>query len=218
MSATRNLARRALRHVCERLERLHEALENLGRRLHDSIAQLIGSQVGEVVREAIYAVLRRSLARPPGHDPPLPEPRFEQFGHSRAGAGLTRRDPYHDDPYRQEHYPDDPYRDDPWGAPAYPDDHFDDRDSHELRGRPAAVTVPGSVNDQPALGWWALLPPVVQLADWWLRRLPRRLRWVQALAVGTAAALGAVTAGPLASALTATATALVLLGSLANHI
>ena len=53
----RNVLRRAVRHLSHRLERLHEALVGLGQRLRDSIAGLVGSHLGEAIRDAVRALL-----------------------------------------------------------------------------------------------------------------------------------------------------------------
>jgi hypothetical protein len=210
MSATRNLLRRTVRQACARLERLHEALLGLGRRLHDSIAQLLGSHIGEAVREAILAALQRALPGPPGHAPPRPQPRWGRPDDDYHWPERSRPDAHNQaarhDPYAEEGY------NGAWDTQAYPDDHLD-----EPERQPAEMTVPNRAVEQSPQGWWALVPPMLQVAEWWLQRLPGRPAWLRALTVGAAAAVGAVTAGPLAGALTATATALALLSSLAGN-
>src|SRR5579872_6957651 len=45
------------RFLMDRLEKLHDALQNLGQRLRASIAQIIGTQIGDAVQEAIEGLL-----------------------------------------------------------------------------------------------------------------------------------------------------------------
>ena len=72
--------------------------------------------------------------------------------------------------------------------------------------------------DQDFPGWWALLPPALHLAGWGLRRFPAGPRLLGAVGVGAAAAVAAVTIGPLAGILTAAAGAVVLLTALADGV
>jgi hypothetical protein len=202
MSSTRNLARRAVRLACERLERLREALLGLGRRLRDSIAQLVGSHVGEAVRETVHALLEDSYPRPAGPDPP---PR------------ASYRGSYQQVPYRGESYPEDLYGDDSYhddchrhvGEEPYrrsqPDRHDHDKPI------PQAVALPSPT-------WWSLVPPAVQMAGWVVRRLPGRPSLLGSLLVGVAAAVTTGTAGPMAGAVTAVAGVVVLLTALSQTI
>src|SRR4051794_31564496 len=61
------LPRRARRYLLERLERLHEALASLARRLRDGIATVIGTHVGDAVRDALQAALDRTYQIRLGH-------------------------------------------------------------------------------------------------------------------------------------------------------
>jgi hypothetical protein len=207
MSASRNLARRAVRHLAQRLERLHEALQSLGRRLRESIAQLIGSHAGETIREAIHALLESLIPRPQGRDPPLREPyRPDPYRPDR-----DREDRDHDDPYRADRYRTDPAGNDPYG-PGWQDDPG----GHDDWGRGYGMTSTPAIPDRslPPDGlppWCALLPPTLQLPVWCLRKLPCSPRLLGAIGVGAAAAITAVAAGPLAGAITATAGAIALL-------
>jgi len=209
MSANRKLARRALRGLADRLERLQEALQGLAGRLRESIARLVGDHAGEAIREAIWALLEGLSSGPQGRDPPPRVPyrdpyRADPFssGDNRgalygAGRSWDRRDPY---------------RDEPRG------DWLEDREEHEdwgggygqtERDGPLAASLPG---------WWALLPPALHLAGWGLRRFPPGPRLLGAVGVGAAAAVAAVTIGPLAGILTAAAGAVVLLTALADGV
>src|SRR5262249_56855882 len=68
MSPIHALAARALGGARERLGLLHSSLLELGRRLRDRIAELVGSHAGEAVREAVLAALPRSGPGPPPRD------------------------------------------------------------------------------------------------------------------------------------------------------
>src|SRR5262249_40545409 len=83
------LTRPMRRFLIDRLERLNEALLTLGQRLRESIAQIVGVQVGEAVQDAIEGMLNKKPTRTSSHR------RFSQ-------------DRYHDPPY---HRPDDRYED-----------------------------------------------------------------------------------------------------------
>ena len=52
------LSRPARRFLAERLDRLQETLENFGRRVREGVAAVLGSHIGEAVRDALHAVLR----------------------------------------------------------------------------------------------------------------------------------------------------------------
>jgi hypothetical protein len=209
MSATRNLARRTVRQLCARLERLHEALLGLGQRLRESIAQLIGSHIGEAVREAVRALLEGAVPRPPGH---THDPYRSSHQRSDFHPGARHASPGHD-----------PWGRDPWGSDPYSEDAYQDEMLENGAGNQPAQgggASPVQMPELPALPgmprWWSFLPAALQLADWWLRRYPSRPRLVGALVVGAAAAITAVTAGPLAGAVTAVAGTAVLLTSLAD--
>jgi hypothetical protein len=218
MSATRKLARQ----LCARLERLHQALLGLGQRLRESIAGLIGSHIGEAVREAIRAMLDGAVPRPPGqtlphaHDPyrdPYRASHARSDFHPAGRHGSPGNDPWGRDPWGNDHYEQDPYSED-----ACQDEMLENGAGSQPGQGPGASPV--QMPELPALPgmprWWSFLPAALQLADWWLRRYPGRPRLVGALVVGAAAAITAVTAGPLAGAVTAVAGTAVLLTSLAD--
>jgi hypothetical protein len=58
-----HLSRPARRFLSDRLDRLHNALESLGQRLREGIAHLVGSHIGDAVRDALASALQ--------HKPPL---------------------------------------------------------------------------------------------------------------------------------------------------
>jgi hypothetical protein len=72
------LTRPVRRFLSERLERLREALENLGRRLRESVAQLLGTHIGETVRQAVENALQVQPLR--RYDP---EPFYRHGGRER---------------------------------------------------------------------------------------------------------------------------------------
>jgi hypothetical protein len=204
MSANRKLARRALRGLADRLERLQEALQGLAGRLRESIARLVGDHAGEAIREAIWALLEGLSSSPQGRDLPRTPYRADPFqgGDSRGaayGAGLSwdRRDPYRDEPRR---------------------DWLEDREEHDDWGGGYGQTERDGPLAARFPGWWALLPPALHLAGWGLRKFPPGPRLVGAVGVGAAAAVAAVTVGPLAGILTAAAGAVVLLTALADGV
>ncbi len=61
------LSRPARRFLSDRLERLHDALENLGQRLREGIAHLVGGHIGDAVRDALASALQHKLPSRP-HD------------------------------------------------------------------------------------------------------------------------------------------------------
>jgi hypothetical protein len=202
MSSTRNLARRALHLACERLERLREALLGLGRRLRDSIAELVGSHVGEAVREAVHALLEENYPRPAGNVPPLRAP----------PRGSYPQEHYRGESYPEELYGDDPYQDDHWSN-VHEAPHRRSPPERQDQDQPGTQAVA-----LPSPTWWSLVPPAVQMASWVVRRLPGRPSVLGSLLVGVAAAVTTGTAGPLAGAVTAVAGVVVLLTALSKTI
>src|SRR4051794_4774363 len=58
------------RYLQERLDRLHNALASLACRLRESIAAVIGTHLGDAVRDAVQAALdQRTRASPQSNDP-----------------------------------------------------------------------------------------------------------------------------------------------------
>lgn len=54
------------RFLMDRLERLHESLENLGQRLREGIASLVGNHIGDAIKDALaILLLRESPTRAP---------------------------------------------------------------------------------------------------------------------------------------------------------
>jgi hypothetical protein len=204
MSANRKLARRALRGLADRLERLQEALQGLAGRLRETIARLVGDHAGEAIREAIWALLEDLSSSAQGQGPPRAPYRADPFqgGDNRgalygSGRSWDRRDPY---------------RDEPRG------DWLEDREEHDDWGGGYGQTERDAPRAASFHGWWALLPPALHLAGWGLRRFPVGPRLLGAVGVGAASAVAAVTISPLAGVLTAAAGAVVLLTALADGV
>src|SRR5262245_7031854 len=164
---TRALRRRLL----ERLERLHQALAGLARRLREAVAALAGEHAGAAVRDAIAAALGHAAPAPPA-----PEP-------SRYGRP-SYHDPYPYDPGEATYRGEDSYReedpDDFWGEPP-----------------PASDPPPPPAEARPASRRWPLLPAALQALGWWVRSRPARAPIRAALGLGAVAALAAVVVGPL---------------------
>jgi len=83
----------ALRFLQERLECLQASLEELARRLRESIAGLVGVHVGDAVRDALRAALGRPPNEPAGAWPQAPSP-FDPTTDDPAGpAPLWSEEP-----------------------------------------------------------------------------------------------------------------------------
>ena len=96
MSAAHMLSKPARRCLAQRLERLHEALSGLARRLHESIASVVGEHAGGAIRDAVRAALGHATNEPPPEPPPYRRPSYY--------------DPYRDDDEDERYRRDDPYR------------------------------------------------------------------------------------------------------------
>jgi hypothetical protein len=72
-----SLGRAAGRFLTERLELLKEALEGLGQRLREGVAQLLGAHVGQAVRDSVGA----ALANEPDDDVAARFDRYERYDH-----------------------------------------------------------------------------------------------------------------------------------------
>jgi hypothetical protein len=162
----------ARRFLLQRLERLREALENLGRRVRENISELVGRHLGDTVREVIETLLRLPPSpRPPDYPPP--------------------RHPSYRNPYLHDDEPDDPCQDQGFWGDAAPME----RDSLPPSPPPPETEAPEPVSK--ASRWRTLLAGLTQLAGWWLQGKPRRPALRRMLMVGTLVGITTVVAGPL---------------------
>src|SRR5829696_8890340 len=141
MSPLPALAGPARRYLADRLGRLHDALAGLTRRLHESIASVVGSHVGDAVREAVEAALERGRATPR----PAPYP---------AGDPYAR-------PYADRYPEETPGLDDPGPF-------WHDARPPEAPPAPPAPDPPPAPGSSPR--WRTLLPAALQAAAWWMSR------------------------------------------------
>src|SRR5262249_55417256 len=147
MSPIHDLAARALGGARERLGLLHSSLLELGRRLRDRIAELVGSHAGEAVREAGLAPLPRS-----GPGPPPRGQRPFALGEREPSPSLDRPHPGLDRS--------------PYGRPG-PQEW-----GQEPSDRPAA----SASASEPSPWWrWLLVPVALEMASRWLPSAPRPL-------------------------------------------
>jgi hypothetical protein len=184
MSAAHMLSKPARRCLAQRLERLHEALSGLARRLHESIASVVGEHAGGAIRDAVRAALGQAPESPrydrPGYYAPYRDEDEDEDDRYR-----------HSEPYRERDRPG--YRGESYRTP----DRSPDPDPQPARVPPR---------------WWALLPAVLQALAAWLHRRPSRPA-LTLVGIAAAAGLVAVAAGPVAGVLAAAAgTALGLVG------
>ena len=194
MSPMPTLSRPLRRRLLERLERLHQALAGLARRLSEAVAALAGEHAGAAVRDAVAAAL--------GHDalpPSAPEP--PRYGRP------SYHDPYPYDPGEATYRGEDPYReeapDDFWGEPPPASD--------------PPPPPPPAAEARPASRRWSLLPAALEALGWWIRSRPARAPIRAALGLGALAALAGVVVGPLAGLLVVAAgAALVLPGMISQ--
>jgi hypothetical protein len=187
MSAAHMLSKPARRCLAQRLERLQAALSGLARRLHDSIASVVGEHAGGAIRDAVRTALGQATAELP---PPEPQP------YRRP----SYNDPYRDDDEDERYRPDDPYRESE--RPSYWGESY-----RAAEQKPDPETGPARVPPR----WLALLPAALQALAAWLSRRPSR----PSLMLGAAVVSGlvALAVGPVAGVLTAAAgTALGLAG------
>jgi hypothetical protein len=193
MSPMPTLSRPLRRRLLERLERLHQALASLARRLREAVAALAGEHAGAAARDAIAAAL--------GHDAPAPSaPEPSRYGRP------SYHDPYPYDPQEATYRGEDPYREeDPndfWGEPPPASD-------------PPPPPPPAEAVKAPRR--WPLLPAALEALGWWIRSRPARAPARTALGLGAVAALAAVVVGPLAGLLVVAAgAALVLPGMISQ--
>ena len=187
MSPMPTLSRPLRLRLLERLERLHQALAGLARRLREAVAALAGEHAGAAARDAVAAALGHAAPAPSAPEPP-------RYGRP------SYHDPYPYDPGEATYREDTPYRgEDPndfWGEPPPASD---------------PPPPPPPAEARPASRRWPLLPAALQALGWWVRSRPARAPIRAALGLGALAALAAVVIGPLAGLLVAAAGAALVL-------
>ena len=187
MTVTPLLTRPLRRRLLERLERLHQALASLARRLREAVAALAGEHAGAAARDAIAAALGHAAPAPSAPEPP-------RYGRP------SYHDPYPYDPGEATYREDDPG--DFWGEPPPASD--------------PPPPPPPAAEARPASRRWPLLPAALEALGWWARSRPARAPIRAALGLGALAALAAVVVGPLAGLLVVAAGAALVLPGLAR--
>jgi hypothetical protein len=189
-----SLAGPTRRFLLNRLERLRESLESLGHRLRECIAEIVGKQMGEAIRDALDDTLRMKSLSPS----------------SDGDRHETRRVSPQEDARRWQwegNEPDDPS----WEAdePYYERAH---EPTYQDRTEPATV----QPSEPRPSRWRSLLTGLVELAGWWFPRGPQRPSFRKLLGLG--AVVGAVTAvaGPVAGGIAMTISTALLLTSSAS--
>jgi hypothetical protein len=186
MSSAHMLTKPVRRYLMERLDRLYDALSQLGQRLRESIASLVGQHVGDLVRETVQAVLENRLPEAKQRLPSYPEPSYRRT------------------------FPDE--RGDPrYGAPQNPGFWYDDEEDYH----PQFTTPKPQPATQP-MRLWSLLLAGVQAFGWWIKNQPRRISVRKVLGIGAASIVAGLVLGPFAGILTAVAGSALFLTHLAD--
>jgi hypothetical protein len=183
------------RYFQERLDRLYDALSQLGQRLRESIASLVGQHVGDLVRETVQAVLEHRL--------PDSRPRFPSYRES-GYRDPSYRDPSYRGPYTRE--PEDPR----YGVPQQPGFWYDEPEDYDP---------PDPPSNRPATRWWSFLATAFQALGWWVKNQPGRIARIsvrRVVGIGAAAGLAALVFGPVAGIFTAIAGSALFLTHLAD--
>jgi hypothetical protein len=155
MSSAHMLTKPVRRYLYDRLERLYEALSQLGRRLRESIASIVGEHVGEAVREGLQAALENRLPDSRSRLPAYREPSYRKSG---------SRDPsYRESGYRgsYSHQQDDPR----YGVPQNPGFWYDDEPDEY---HPPSIPPDPPPANKPKTRWWSCLPSAFQALGWWI--------------------------------------------------
>jgi hypothetical protein len=183
------LTKPARRYFQERLDRLYDALSQLGQRLRESIASVVGQHVGEVVRETVQAVLENRLPEAKQRLPSYHEPSYRRS-------------------FREE-------QEDPrYGAPQRPGFWYDDEEDY----RPQYTTPDPQPTKRPVMRLWSLLLAAVQGFGWWIKNQPRRISVRKVLGIGAASIVAGLVLGPFAGILTAITGSMLFLTHLADGV
>jgi hypothetical protein len=189
-----NFSRPARRFLLNRLERLRESLEALGHRLRQCVSDIIGTQVGEAIRDALDRTLRlKSLVPTPTCDPPEIPPGVQQ----EDPRGWDWEPPDPEEAYRE---PD---------APGW-------EPSPEPSPPPRAQQAPTPPSDVRPSRWRSVLAGLVELAGWWLQRGPKRSSLRKLFGLGAIVGTLMVVAGPVVGGVAMTVSTALLLTSSAN--
>jgi hypothetical protein len=198
MSSAHMLTKPVRRYLLERLERLYDALSQLGQRLRESIASVVGQHVGDTVREGLQAALENRLPDSRPHLPSYREPSY--------------REPSYRGPYTRE-------QEDPrYGVPQQPGFWYDEEPDEY---HPQSIPPDPPPTNRPTTRWWSFLPTALQALGWWIKNQPGRINRIPVrtvLGIGAASGLAALMIGPLAGLLTAIAGSALFLTHLADSV
>jgi hypothetical protein len=178
------------RYFQERLDRLYDALSQLGQRLRESIASLVGQHVGDLVRETVQAVLENRLPEAKQRLPSYREPSYRRT-------------------FRED--PEDPR----YAVPQNPGFWYDDADEDY---RPHCTTPEPHPTSRPTMRLWSLLLAAVQGFGWWIKNQPRRIPIRTVLGIGAASVAAGLVISPFAGILTAVAGSALFLTHLADSV
>jgi hypothetical protein len=177
------------RYFQERLDRLYDALSQLGQRLRESIASLVGQHVGEVIRETVQAVLENRLPEVKQCLPSYPEPSYHRsFQEDQEDRRYVTRN-----------------------NPSFWCD--DEEDYH-----PQYTMPDPQPTSRPTTRLWSLLLAAVQGLGWWIKSQPGRIPVRRVLGVGAVAVVASLLVSPLAGILTATIGSALFLTHLADGV
>jgi hypothetical protein len=172
----------------ERLRRLNDSLATLGRRLHDSVATVVGSAVAEAVRDGVRRLLDQVNPTPVLKDDP---PRREY---------LRRGDPFDDDRFDNGDY----YRE-PGGWPRGQSNEFaEDQNegglwSDRYESEPELPSREPEAENRPVNRLEYAVTTAVAAGSWWMQQHKLRRPVLTTLAVAVAAGIAAFFAGPAAA-------------------
>lgn len=177
------ISRSTQRFLLNRLDRLRESLEGLGHRLRACLADTIGTQIGEAIRDALDKALylKSSPAAPP-----------------IASEDARRREPEEGSPdwyWQEEAEEDEPLRD----------------EVEEASPERSQPHVP-DVAPQPAR-WKYVLTHLVELAGWWIQRGSKKLPMIKLLGLSALVGTTTLVAGPVLGGVAMTLSTALLLTS-----
>jgi hypothetical protein len=183
------------RSLADRLQRLSSNFDSLGHQLRDEIATAVGKAIAEAVSDAIRSVLGNGQEN--------------HLSPSRRGWPQEQPRPLWDQPHQRDQ--------DPWAAPADDpwllENRYESECDEDVDPEPPSST-PSST---PRLrSWVAALTTGWQAGLWWLKRQQGKAPVLTTLAVGLAAGLVILAAGPVAAAAVSAVGAVVGLTTLSD--